>query len=198
MWTLDTRWFDVAVVMSIFAIGSILFGHFEQHKPRGRRVAKVFVVVGVTLLVAETAGRAAAYGCSRFLPSPPHTSTSSGCRNTASTAGPASRATSTWPSSRRNRAASDQVASGFSHQNDAGVRRACGSTVDGRRSTVDGRSRGPTFSVDRRLSTVDRRRHVGGRGVSRRTMPPAATKTVSRPAAPRATKTRGYPSVISS
>ena len=62
MWTIDTRWFDVAVVMSIFAIGSILFGRFEQHKSRGRRVLKVLLVVGVTLLVAETAGRAYAYG----------------------------------------------------------------------------------------------------------------------------------------
>ena len=62
MWSLDTRWFDVAVVMSIFAFGSILFGLFEQHKPRGRRVLKVIIVSGVFLLVAETAGRAAAYG----------------------------------------------------------------------------------------------------------------------------------------
>ena len=61
MWSLDTRWFDVAVVMSIFAFGSILFGLFEQHKPRGRRVLKVIIVSGVFLLVAETAGRAAAY-----------------------------------------------------------------------------------------------------------------------------------------
>lgn len=62
MWSLDTRWFDVAVVMSIFAIGNVLFGHFEQHKPRARRVLKVAIVLGVTLLVAETLGRAAAYG----------------------------------------------------------------------------------------------------------------------------------------
>ena len=62
MWSIDTRWFDVAVVMSIFAVGSVLFGHFEQHKPRARRVLKVVIVLGVTLLVAETMGRAAAYG----------------------------------------------------------------------------------------------------------------------------------------
>ena len=61
MWSLETRWFDVAVVMSIFAFGSILFGLFEQHKPRGRRVLKVVIVSSVFLLVAETAGRAAAY-----------------------------------------------------------------------------------------------------------------------------------------
>ena len=32
MWSTDTLWFDVAVVMTIFAIGSILFGRFEEHK----------------------------------------------------------------------------------------------------------------------------------------------------------------------
>lgn len=61
MWSLDSRWFDVAVVMTIFAFGSILFGIFEQHKPRGRRVLKVVLVLGVTLVLAETVGRVAAY-----------------------------------------------------------------------------------------------------------------------------------------
>ena len=38
-----TVWFDVAFVTSIFAIGNILFGHFEEHKPKLRRVLKVIV-----------------------------------------------------------------------------------------------------------------------------------------------------------
>jgi hypothetical protein len=62
MWNLDTRWFDVAVVMSIFAVGSVLFGRFEEHKPRGRRLTKVALVLVVTLAVASWAGRAWAYG----------------------------------------------------------------------------------------------------------------------------------------
>jgi hypothetical protein len=62
MWSLDTRWFDVAIVMSIFAVGGVQFGRFEQHKPTVRRLAKQVVVLGVTLLLAETAGRAVAYG----------------------------------------------------------------------------------------------------------------------------------------
>jgi hypothetical protein len=62
MWTIDTRWFDVAIVMSIFAVGSVLFGRFEQHKPRGRRLAKLVLFLAVTLLLAETAGRGVAYG----------------------------------------------------------------------------------------------------------------------------------------
>ncbi len=52
--------------MSIFAIGSILFGRFEEHKSRGRRVLKVAIVLGAVLALASTAGRAWAYG---FLPS---------------------------------------------------------------------------------------------------------------------------------
>ena len=62
MWALDTRWFDVAVVMTIFAIGNILFGRFEEHKPRGRRVAKVVLVVAITLGLASALGRGWAYG----------------------------------------------------------------------------------------------------------------------------------------
>ena len=61
MWDLETRWFDVAVVMSIFAFGTILFGRFEEHKPRGRRVLKVAVVLAVTVALASTLGRLWAY-----------------------------------------------------------------------------------------------------------------------------------------
>ena len=61
MWSLQTHWFDVAVVMTIFAIGTILFGRFEEHKPRGRRVLKVVIVLAVTIALAATAGRVWAY-----------------------------------------------------------------------------------------------------------------------------------------
>ena len=62
MWRTDTLWFDVAVVMTIFAFGSVLFGRFEEHKPRGRRVLKVALVLAVTVLLSATAGRVWAYG----------------------------------------------------------------------------------------------------------------------------------------
>ena len=38
MWRTDTLWFDVAIVMSIFAVGNILFGRFEEHRSRGSAV----------------------------------------------------------------------------------------------------------------------------------------------------------------
>ena len=62
MWQTDTLWFDVAVVMSIFAVGNILFGRFEEHKSRGRRLLKVAVVSAAVLALSATVGRAWAFG----------------------------------------------------------------------------------------------------------------------------------------
>lgn len=61
MWQINTYWFDVAVVMSLFAIGNILFGHFEEHNPKWRRLLKVAIVLVVVLGLASTAGRVWAY-----------------------------------------------------------------------------------------------------------------------------------------
>lgn len=69
------------MVLGIFAIGNILFGHFEQHRPPARRLAKVAIVLGITLGLSSTVGRiwglgwlllplsAAAYVHLRWLPS---------------------------------------------------------------------------------------------------------------------------------
>lgn len=62
MWKTDTFWFDVAVVMSIFAVGSILLGHFEEHKSKLRRVLKVAIVLGVTVTLSWAGLRWLAYG----------------------------------------------------------------------------------------------------------------------------------------
>jgi putative Mn2+ efflux pump MntP len=61
MWSIDTPWFDVAVVMSIFAFGNALFGRFEEHKPRGRRVLKIALVTAIFAGVVGTAGRVWGY-----------------------------------------------------------------------------------------------------------------------------------------
>jgi hypothetical protein len=52
-----TPWFDVAVVATIFAVGNILFGHFEERTPKWRRVLKVFIVLGATYLLSSRLGR---------------------------------------------------------------------------------------------------------------------------------------------
>lgn len=62
MWNTDALWFDAAIVLGIFAVGSILFGHFEEHKPKWRRLLKVAIVLMVVLSLSATAGRGWAFG----------------------------------------------------------------------------------------------------------------------------------------
>jgi hypothetical protein len=50
-------WIDVAVVAVMFAIGNILFGHFEEHTPKWRRILKLFMVTGLVAFISSTAGR---------------------------------------------------------------------------------------------------------------------------------------------
>ena len=59
---MDTLWFDAAIVLGMFAAGSILFGHFEAHRPKWRRLLKMAVVLAVILTLSATVGRAWAYG----------------------------------------------------------------------------------------------------------------------------------------
>lgn len=51
-------WFEVAVIFGICALGNIFFGHFEEYTPKWRRVAKPFVLGGVSVLISALAGRA--------------------------------------------------------------------------------------------------------------------------------------------
>lgn len=62
MWRLDTPWFMVALVMTSFAVGGVIFGRFEQHKPRWRRVLKQPLVLAAFVLVDRFGGRPWAYG----------------------------------------------------------------------------------------------------------------------------------------
>ena len=61
MWSTGTVWFDVAIVTSIFAIGNICFGHFEEHKPKLQRVLKVLLFTGVIALLSYAGLRWVAY-----------------------------------------------------------------------------------------------------------------------------------------
>jgi hypothetical protein len=62
MWRTDTLWFDVAMVMTIFAVGNVLFGRFEEHRPRGWRLLKQVDFLALVLGLSATLGRAWAYG----------------------------------------------------------------------------------------------------------------------------------------
>jgi hypothetical protein len=61
MWSTETIWFDLAIVFGIFAFGNILFGHFEMHKPKLRRVLKVFLVTLVIVGLSMAGLRWVAY-----------------------------------------------------------------------------------------------------------------------------------------
>jgi hypothetical protein len=58
MWRTDTYWFDVAVVMAIFAFGNMAFGRFEEHRPRWRRGLKIVICLALFVGLSATAGRA--------------------------------------------------------------------------------------------------------------------------------------------
>ena len=58
----DSLWFDAAIVLGIFAIGNILFGHFEEHRPKWRRVLKVVLVLATVLTISANFGRGWALG----------------------------------------------------------------------------------------------------------------------------------------
>jgi hypothetical protein len=50
-------WFELAVVFGLTAFGTIFFGHFEEHTPKWRKVLKLFLIAGISVLISATAGR---------------------------------------------------------------------------------------------------------------------------------------------
>ena len=51
-------WFEIAIVMTILAVGNIFFGHFEERTPTWRRLLKIPVIVGLVVAMSATLGRA--------------------------------------------------------------------------------------------------------------------------------------------
>ena len=49
-------WMDIAVAATLFAAGSVVFGHFEAGTPKWRRLAKLFGMLAVTWGLARAAG----------------------------------------------------------------------------------------------------------------------------------------------
>ena|SRR5688572_8966149 len=50
-------WYEVAIISLIFAIGNIFFGHFEELTPKWKKVLKLFLFIGVSLLISFFFGR---------------------------------------------------------------------------------------------------------------------------------------------
>jgi hypothetical protein len=48
-------WMAVAITAMIFAVGNILFGHFEERKPKWKRVTKVVLVLGLVAAISAAA-----------------------------------------------------------------------------------------------------------------------------------------------
>lgn len=51
--TTSALWFDVAVIMTIFYVGNMFFGHFEEHKPKWKRLLKAALFLSFTLLLSS-------------------------------------------------------------------------------------------------------------------------------------------------
>jgi len=50
IWGTDTIWLDLAVFLFLLLVGHILLGHFEDYKPKWRRILKV--LLGLALFIA--------------------------------------------------------------------------------------------------------------------------------------------------
>jgi len=61
MWRTDTYWFDVAIIMAIFAFGNMAFGRFEEHRPRWQRAIKTVLSISLIVGISVGAGRAWMY-----------------------------------------------------------------------------------------------------------------------------------------
>jgi len=61
MWNTETLWLEVAIVSFIFAVGNIVFGHFEEQTPKWRRVGKYLLVTLAVVLLSVYLGRIYAF-----------------------------------------------------------------------------------------------------------------------------------------
>jgi len=58
MWATQSLWFEVAIVSIIYALGNIIFGHFEERTPKARRVGKYLLTLVIVVAISVYAGRA--------------------------------------------------------------------------------------------------------------------------------------------
>ena len=60
MWSTESLWFEIAIVSIIYAIGNILFGHFEEQTPKVRRVGKYVLTLIIICVLSIYFGRTVA------------------------------------------------------------------------------------------------------------------------------------------
>ena len=83
MWRTDSLWFETAIVLAVFAVGNLFFGHFEQHNRPVRRLAKMAIFLGITLPSRAPSGAGGGSGGCCFRSAWRSTSISAGCLGTA-------------------------------------------------------------------------------------------------------------------
>jgi hypothetical protein len=57
MWATQSLWFEVAIVSIIYALGNIVFGHFEERTPVARRVGKYLLTLIIVITISFYLGR---------------------------------------------------------------------------------------------------------------------------------------------
>jgi hypothetical protein len=60
MFSTNSLWFEIAIVSIIFAIGNIVFAHFEERTPKGRKVIKYIVTTAIVCALSIFFGRSVA------------------------------------------------------------------------------------------------------------------------------------------
>lgn len=60
MWSVNTLWFEIAIVSIIYAVGNIVFGHFEERTPKVRRIGKFILTLIVVCVLSIVFSRTVA------------------------------------------------------------------------------------------------------------------------------------------
>jgi len=60
MWSTNSLSFEVAIVSIIYAVGNMVFGHFEERTPKFRRVGKYVLTIIIVCLISFYLGRTVA------------------------------------------------------------------------------------------------------------------------------------------
>ncbi len=63
---MENYFFETTIITSIFAVGNVFFGHFEEGLPKWRRVAKMVFVTAFAIAITALTGRTGFYvalGC---------------------------------------------------------------------------------------------------------------------------------------